>query len=118
MSTLFDVVIYIAGLLAMIAITLWLDTRFPCNCGRERRPYFHKEHEKLWLMLVYSVLATIASVVFILQISWIASIIMSLVAVYDWYRIYYHEKDKIRKALRSMGRVVIGGYGKLKVVND
>lgn len=99
--------------------------RFPCHCGRQRLPYFDKNHNKVWTMIFWATLVTLCVVVdFTTAIikpgfqNDLIAVFFSLMSFYYWRGVWFHEKDKIKKAAKAAGRVFVNQHGRLKVAND
>lgn len=115
----------------LVSIPAWIVhdrflARFQCDCGRMRVPYFSKRHEKVWTAWLrlgeYVVFEIIGALGIVLgDRSWgdrILFILIGLCIGVLALRIYYHEKDKVRKAARALGKVIINENGRLAVVKE
>jgi hypothetical protein len=99
-----------------VLISLAILVRFPCKCGRQRMPYFSPTHEKpmwiyvaLWIGLSIWDLATWELLGEGIALLWLA---------FYSLRWYYHEKDKVKKTLKALGRVRVNHHGRLVVVKN
>lgn len=103
----------------------WIVTdRRRCKCGKKRRWYFEDPHEKTRFMIVPAVVwsaCAVASATDVLTkngwFDWVWTVICALLAFYNFRRIYYHEKGKLRSVVRQLGRVVVTEHGTLKVAH-
>lgn len=100
----------------------WIFERFPCSCGRAHPPYFFREHNRVWTMVFWASFWTLLVLINILTAvvhpsasSYIIAVTFSLICLYYWRMVWFHEKDKIKRAAKALGRVVINEHGRLKV---
>ena len=124
MHSLLNVGLFILCVGLGFAINRFFD-RFPCDCGRQRLPYFAKDHNKVWTMIFWAVIVTICVAVDFIDAvvkpsfsNDLLVVVFSLLAFYYWRGVWFHEKDKIKKAAKAAGRVFVNQHGRLKVAND
>ena len=97
------------GLVAILTV-LFFDKN--CDCRRQHPPYFYLSHAVRYMYAV-AVFETVMSILSILT-GPIGAIFWVLFCIKSWLAVYYHEKDKIKKAAKVLGRVIVTGAG-LKV---
>lgn len=103
-----------------VIVVLWrLEGRHDCGCGRARFPYFHREHSPGWLMLTRVVLTWIAALWLIAERpgDYFTGVLWLLLGAFMTRRWWLHEKGKIKRAARARGRVIVDGFGRLRVAS-
>ena len=120
MSDTAGIMLFIVLIVVYATTMIWANRKFSCSCGKSHSFYFPRIHEKTWLMSVWATLFTIVYVVGLFGFTFtpgnvLSTILNILVGSYWWLRVYYHEKDKIKKAASALGRVVIKDNGRLAV---
>jgi hypothetical protein len=101
----------------------WTETpKRRCKCGKVREWYFHSVHRKVGWMIAFGVVQTLASIGVALNVhglrSWPGAIVTILVGVWVWRWVYFHEKDRLRRAARALGRVFVNEHGRLAVSTE
>ena len=90
-----------------------------CDCGKSRPPFLLKSHTPLRPLLLSAFSMTmVAAGCFINADGPYTSLmtaVLTLFSTMDWLGIYHHEKDKLKKAAKALGKVFIMDNGKLGV---
>lgn len=97
-------------------LLILLRKAFPCRCGRTHPPYYFRHHWKVGVMVG---LAVVMALIVLLG-AWAGDVFMlatgTLIGGMEGLAAWYHERDKIRRALKGAGRVVVTATGRLRVV--
>ena len=113
-------VLFVFGVLALfIMLVIYLERRFPCKCGRMDFPYYPPKHEAGRVMLGYAIFFTVYNAIWIVTMQSVTSVFIGVpIVCYHILRTWRHEKDKIKKAAKGLGRITITQHGTLKVVPE
>lgn len=101
---------------ACIGMDVFIYRKWPCRCGRRKSFYFSTHHEKpmWWLVIIWA----LVSVVNLLAFDLFKLGVALLWLAYFSLRWYYHDKGKIKRAAKTLGRIIINEHGRLVVVHD
>jgi len=103
--------------------------RHPCDCGRAVPGLFGRRHPVGWVMLADALATTVKVGAFVLGIvaihllgylavaiaSGFVGAIYVLLAIFDWLRWWRHERDRLKRAAKALGRVIVDAHGRLRI---
>jgi hypothetical protein len=119
-----------AGILMLTISTIYLCitlyviiTGKYCMCGKSKPAIFlFAVHPRLHLLIVEALLSTLCCALNAVAndpppspISFFTGLWV-VFAILDWLAVWYHEKDKLKKAAKALGRVKVLSNGRLGVV--
>ena len=108
--------VFLSVVVIVVAFDMWLDRKFPCDCGRIRRWYFYTQHERAGVMMGRALWSTAFMVYAFINVDWFFGHVMAVLAVWGWRRWWFHEKDKLKKkAAKLAGKVGFNRHGRLVV---
>lgn len=105
-------------LLGVLVLMIW-EFRSECYCGKVVPWYISRRHPKSRIIFAWGLLISPVAVfdIFTIHTAWdiVWTLYMVFLAAWEWIRLYKHEKDKIKKAAKALGRVVIKDNGRLAI---
>lgn len=94
-----------------VALVFWLPN---CRCGKARRGFLRVNHPPLPILCSDAIYFTVLTVLCLLYIDY-GAVWFGALGAWHWLRVYYHEKNKIKRAAKAAGRVVVTDTGRLAV---
>lgn len=105
-------VLWLVGLLVYV---FWPKRR--CGCGRSRPWYFHPEHKVVGWQYAFTTYVAFRCTWLLVHIDWWAPI-EALLLTWCVRWLWFHEKDRWKRAARAVGRVFVTEHGRLAVSNE
>lgn len=111
---------YTTWLVIYLGIMIVLSIKFGyCQCGKRKLIVWLFTVHPPTLYMAFNLFMCICTIIVYigLHLDWSIIAVWVYWSLNECYRIWYHEKDKIKKALKALGSIRFNEHGKLVVTN-